>query len=339
MTACRSAAFAFAVVASLALTGAPARAQQGKPMDATMAIPVSSLAFMMEFVAEDMKFYEKHGLNMKTTQINGLGTINAVISGSVDFGQPSGVSLTRAAAKGQPLLAIVELTDRITVQVVLRKELAEAAGFDAKAPLVKRALVLKGRTIAVDSVNSVMDAYLGLLAKQGGFSHDDMHVAPMEPPNMIAAFAARQIDGFAMSLPWTEMPVVAGTAVMVANGPDGDAIGLAPFTGMVVAARSATCEKNPALCEAVGQTFAESSAWMHAHPDEARALLKKRFPAIDDKVFALSFETELKMTPNPPVPTAKGIENTDNYNVEAGLMKPEEKLSSYDRLFTDNYVK
>ena len=66
-------------------------------------------------------------------------------------------------------MAIVELTDRIVVQVVLRKELAEAAGFDPKAPLAKRALVLKGRTLAVDSVNSIIDAYLGLLAKQGRF--------------------------------------------------------------------------------------------------------------------------------------------------------------------------
>ena len=107
---------------------------------------------------------------------------------------------------------------------------------------------------------------------------------------MIAAFAAKQIDGFAMSLPWTlRAGRRAGTAVMVASGPDGDTIGLDPFTNTVVAAKPATCEKKPALCEAVGQTFVETSAWMHAHPDEAQALLKKRFPTLDDKVFAASF--------------------------------------------------
>src|SRR5208282_4408187 len=100
---------------------------------------------------------------------------------------------------------------------------------------------------------------------------------PIEPPSMIAAFAAKQIDGFALSPPWTEMPVLAGTAVMVASGPDGDTFGIHPFANAVVAARPATCEKKPALCEAVGQTFVETSAWMHAHPDEAQALLKKRF--------------------------------------------------------------
>ena len=34
----------------------PASAQQADLMPSTMAIPVTSLSFMMEFVAEDMKF-------------------------------------------------------------------------------------------------------------------------------------------------------------------------------------------------------------------------------------------------------------------------------------------
>jgi ABC-type nitrate/sulfonate/bicarbonate transport system substrate-binding protein len=338
----RSRTTALAVSAALgaAIAAQPADAQQKADlMPSTMAIPVTSLGFMMEFVAEDMHFYEKHGVAMKTTQINGLGSINALIAGSVDFAQPSGVSLTRAASKGQNLLAIVQLTNRIVVQVVLRKEIAEAAGFDPKAPLAKRAALLKGHTIGVDSINSIIDAYLGLLAKQGGFTHDDIHVAPMEPPEMITAFAAKRIDGFAMSLPWTLEPVIEGTAVMLASGPDGDTVGLDPFTNTVIAVKPETCEKKPQLCEAVGQTFKETSAWMHEHPDEAEALLKKRFATLDPKVFHASFETEFKITPNPPVPTAKGIENTDNYNIEAGLMKPSEKQADYNKLFTDKYVK
>ena len=259
-------------------------------------------------------------------------------AGSVDFAQPSGVSLTCAAARGQPLLAIVEITHRIVVQAVISKDIADAAHFDPKAPVSERAKILKGHTMAVDLVNSIIDAYLGLLAKNAGFTHDDIHVAPMEPPEMAAAFNAKRIDGFAMSLPWTLDPVINGTAVMVASGPDGDTLGLDPFTNTVVAAKPSTCDAKPKLCEAVGQTFVETAAWMHAHPDDAEALLKKRFPTMDPKVFHASFETELEMTPSPPAPSAKGIENTDNYNIQAGLMKPEDKLSDYSKLFTDKYV-
>ena len=330
---------AASTLAALGLAVLPSGRAQAQMMQATSAIPVYSLGFMMEFVAQDKKFYQANGVEMKTQEIAGLGTINALIAGSVDFAQPSGVSLTRAASRGQPLLALVELTNRIVVQVVLRKDIAEAGGFDPKAPLEKRAQILKGRTIAVESINSIIDAYVGLLAKQGGFTHDDIKIAVMQPPAMIAAYKAKQIEGFAMSLPWTQIPIVDGSGVMVASGPDGDSIGLEPFTNTVVATKPSTCEAKPKLCAAVGKTFADTAAWMHAHPDEAEALLKKRFPTLDDKVFHASFLTELKITPSPPVPTAKGIENTDNYNIAAGLMKPEEKLPSYDKLFTAQYVK
>lgn len=39
------------------------------------------------------------------------------------------------------------------------------------------------------------------------------------------------------------------------------------------------------------------------------------------------------------MPSAKALENADRYNVEAGLMKPEEMLPSYHALFTTEYVK
>ncbi|HEX4191464.1 MAG TPA: ABC transporter substrate-binding protein [Stellaceae bacterium] len=263
------------------LAPTPLRAQ--KLIDSTTAIPVFGLAFMVEMYAQDTQLYQKHGVNMKMLQLNGLGTINAVIAGSIDFGQPSGGSVTRAASRGQPLLAIVMLNDRVPTEVVLRKDVAEELHFDAKAPLVQRAALLKGRTIAVDAIASVIDAYVGLLAKQAGFTHDDIHVAPMEPPSMIAALKAKQIDGFAMALPWTTIPVVDGSAVMLASGPSGDSIGLSPFAGSLVVAQPATCAKKPQLCEDVAQTFKDAIAEMHAHPDAAEAVIAKRFPTTDPK--------------------------------------------------------
>ena len=46
-----------------------------------------------------------------------------------------------------------------------------------------------------------------------------------------------------------------------------------------------------------------------------------------------------KATPDPLAVTQKALENAERMNVDAGLLKPEEKLPSYDGLFTDAYVK
>ena len=52
-----------------------------------------------------------------------------------------------------------------------------------------------------------------------------------------------------------------------------------------------------------------------------------------------AFEELKKVTPSPPIPTRASIENSETFNVGAGLLKAEEKLKSYDGLFTDEFVK
>ena len=304
-----------------------------------LANPVISLSFSMGYIAEDQGIWAKHGLAVKTIEISGVGALNAVISGSADFAQPSGPSFTRAVAKGQKLIAIAASTDRMTVQLVLRKELAEAAHFDPKAPLAQRAQILKGRTIAVDAVNSIIHAYVRLLAKRAGFDPEEIHLAMMQPPNMIAAFAAKSIDGFAMAPPWTLKPVLEGAATMIASGPDGDPADVEPFATVILVTKADTCETRKGLCEKMGHAMAEAGAFLLDHPEETLAILKKRFATLDDKLLAASYDLLRKMTPRPPIVDKKSLENDDLVNIDAGLMSPDDKLKSYDGLITDKYVR
>jgi ABC-type nitrate/sulfonate/bicarbonate transport system substrate-binding protein len=237
------------------------------------------------------------------------------------------------------LLAIAELTDHPFVQFVLRRDLAVAGGFDPKAPLAQRALLAKGRVIGADSVNSVVHAYVRLVAIAGGYDPEAIHMAFMAPASMTAAFAAKQLDGFAMTPPWPEMPVLDGTAVMLASGPDGDPPGLLPFANTVLLTRPEVCEKRKSLCEKMGHAFAAAALAIRDQPDAALAALRKRFDRLDPKLMAVSFAVLRKVTPVPPALSAAALANVEAYNVEAGLMKPEEKLKSYDGLFTDAYVR
>ena len=317
---------------------APASAQQALT-DVTMAVPAYSLTFVLGYLADDLGLWAKHGLNVKSVQIAGVGAMNAVIGGSADVTQASAITLTRASARGQKVLAIAEALDRLVVEVVLRNDVAAAAGFDPKAPLAKRAQALKGKTIAVESINSIIHAYVLLLAKRGGFDPDEIRVAPMQPANMLAAFESKQIDGFAMSLPWPLEPVLKGEAVTVASGPAGDPPDMVPFAHNIVVVRPETCDKRPAMCEGIGRSFVEADDFIQDHPVDALALMRKRFSTLDPTLLSTAFDEVRKVTPRPPVPTRQALENADIYNIDAGLMKPEEKLKSYDAIFTDKYVK
>jgi len=328
-----------AVAAVLALVATQAGAQPQKPTDVIMAIPAFSLTFTTGYLADDLGLWAKNGLNMKDVSIAGVGAMNAVIGGSADVTQASAITLTRAAARGQKVLAIAETLDRLVVEVVLRKDLAEKEGFDPNAPLAKRAALLKGKRLAVDSINSIIHAYVRVLATRAGFSPDDMEITPMQPQNMLAAFESHQIDGFAMSLPWPLQPVLKGEAVTIASGPKGDPPDMVPFAHDVVVVRAETCEKRPQICVGVGKSIVEANDFLHDHPAEALAFMQKRFSTLDPKLLATAFEEVRSVSPRPPAPTKDALANADTYNIDAGLMKPDERLKSYDAIFTDKYVK
>jgi ABC-type nitrate/sulfonate/bicarbonate transport system substrate-binding protein len=325
-----------AVVLAVVLAAPWARAAD--KIAVTMTVPAFSLSFALGYLAEDLGFFAKEGLAVKQLDVQGLAAINAVISGSADFAEPSAASLTRAAAHGQKLLAIARLTDKPFVQLVLRKDIAEAGGFDPKAPLATRAQLLKGRTIGVDSVNSVVHAYLRLVARAGGFDPENVKTAFLSAPSMVAAFDTKQVDGFAMTPPWPEQPVLAGTAVMLASGPDGDPP-FVPFANTVLLTRPEMCATRKPVCEKMGRAFAAAAAAVRNDPDAALAALSKRFSTLDPKLMAVAFEVLRKITPSPPTFDPGTLENVDRYNIEAGLMKPEEKLPSYDALYSNDYVR
>ena len=119
-TLCRGVMCALALL----LAVAPAKAAEQKPEAATLAIPGLTLAFSLTFLAADLDLWQKHGVKIEVREVAGLGSINAAISGSVEFAEPSGLSLTRAAARGQKLLAIVETVDRPVTQLVVRNDIA-----------------------------------------------------------------------------------------------------------------------------------------------------------------------------------------------------------------------
>src|SRR5215472_7898356 len=137
-----SALHALAAIALIASISQPARAQDID--NVVLAVPNVALTFAPGYHAEDWGLFAKHGLAVKSVVITGIGSANAVISGSADFAEISGATLTRAAARGQRMVGIVATLNRPVIQIVLRKEVVTAAGFDPKAALDKRMQALRG---------------------------------------------------------------------------------------------------------------------------------------------------------------------------------------------------
>lgn len=322
---------------ALATAASPARADMEH---ASLALPATALVFLSAYVAEDAKIWEKQGLDVKVLFIAGVGAFNAVVSGSSEFSMSSGLTMNRAAAHGQRMLAIANTLDHLPMDIVLRKDLADAVHFDPNAPLAVRAQALKGRTMGVDTVNSVVHAYLRVIAKIGGLDPDSIQIAPAQPADMLAAFDRKSIDGFSNGPPWPQMVVEgAGTAVRIASGGNGEPADIVPLAFNVVATRPQYCAEHASICTKMAHAMADAAVFIQDHPDETFAFVKKRFAQVGDAALKAAFDEVRRDTPRVPTVSEAGFKNADRLNIEAGLMKPDDQVPSYDGLFTDKYLK
>ena len=330
---------AAAALCGLSAFAAPARAAVEHT---TMALPATAFIFAAAYIAEDAGIFKSEGLDVKQQVITGIGSANAVISGSVDFSMSSGATLTRAAARHQPVIAIANTVDRTMFWVVLRKNIAEQRHFDPNAPLAERAKLLKGLRFGVGAIQAIPHAYLKLIAKIGGLDPEkDMVVAGIVPPDQVGTMERGAIDGVSSGPPVVEQLVHDGAGVIVADGTTGkvDPPWLAHVAANVVMTRQKFCADHRSICVKMGHAMAKANAFMHEHPKEAMAMLGKRLHVKDPAVLEEAYKHTVESSPSPPVLDAQELETADQMNVEAGFMKAADKLPSYTAIFTNEYLK
>jgi ABC-type nitrate/sulfonate/bicarbonate transport system substrate-binding protein len=262
-----------------------------------------------------------------------------VIAGSADFTIGTGPVFLRAAAAGQRMLAIANLIDKPLVELVLRKDVAEAAGITEQTPLADKAKVLKGKTIAIQGVGSIVHAWERFVASRGGLDVEkDVRIAPMDPPAMLPALEAKQIDGFATSLPFTTQAVVKGAAVNFASGVH-DAPDLLPFAYGLVYTKPQTCAANRDKCMRVVRALAASNRLIKDKPAEALDILRKRFAKMDADVLEAAWKDVAKAHAENLQVAVAALDNSQKVSLEAKLLEKKDALASFDGLFTDEYLK
>jgi ABC-type nitrate/sulfonate/bicarbonate transport system substrate-binding protein len=327
------------IAGAIIVSAVPGLAQQ-KMIETSLTLPTTSLTLTAAYVAEDAGFWEKEGLKVSTRVITGVGAMNAVIAGSVDFTMSTGSTFARAAVRGQRLLAIANVVDRPQVEFVLRKDVADAAGIRPDTPIAERAKALRGKTIAIDGVQSVIHAFTMLVARKGGVDPEkDMRVSPMSPSSMLAALKSKQVDGYATSLPWSTQGIQSGDAVMLASGPMADLPEFIPYAYMVVMTRPEVCKNSRETCERMGRSMKSAAAFIRERPDETLEILKKRFPQMEPGLLAAAFKVAHASTAKDVRVTTEALDKGQQFNVSAGVLKADEILKSYDGLVTDEFVK
>ena len=305
----------------------------------TLAIPGATVGFITRYIADDQGLWKKQGLDVRILDIAGIGAMNAVIAGSVDFSMSSGPSITRAKARGQNLVALATAISETDEDIVIRKEIADAAHFDPNAPLSVRGKLLKGHTFAVGGVAAIPDVVLKVVAIEAGLSRDDAVATPMQPPEYMAAFERKAIDGFVSGPPFIQQVLVAGTGVVLSDSAKGEPKQYSPQSAGLLLTRADFCAGHRSICEKMVHGIVAAAKFLHEHRPESIAVAKKFFPSYSEEVLAQSIDMLTAMTPSPPLTTPQMLENGDLINIAAGFLKESDKLPDYGSLIDNEFTK
>lgn len=326
------------VVVALAGAIATGQAAWAAPAQVTLALPSVNISFTSLYLAEDLHLWSSQGLDVKTIVLPGIGTNNAVINGSVQFAIGSSDALTRAWTRGQHMQAIGAGVKKTMEWVMIRKDIAEAAHYDPNAPLSIRAKILKGRKIAVTGIGSLPDAVLRSVAAEAGIHADDMEISTMLPPEIMAAWKTKRIDGFSNAMPYAQQVIADGTGLIVSDPTKGEPTEFDPIAASIVTVRADYCPAHRELCTKFMSGMIAGIKIVLTDRAKTMAEMKKRFPAFDDKVLAMAYDA-LKGAENyPPHVDAKAIENGDRMNIATGFLKPDQKLKDYGPLIDNSYI-
>lgn len=329
----------FAALAGVVLAASPAPASAAAMEHTTLVIPAINLAFIDTYVAEDEGLWKKQGLDVAVRHIQGIGATNAVIAGSVQFGFASGPTVTRANARGQKLVALATTINQSDEYIVIQKKIADAKHFNPSASLAERGKILKGLTIATGGAGAIPDVVLKVVMQKAGVPRNSVTTAPMRPPEFMAAFARGAIDGFVSGPPFTQVTLVNGTGVIVTDPRKGEPKEYSPVSSALLLARADFCPAHKSICTKLVHGIVEASRFVHAHPKETIAVMRRHFGKYNDKVLAASYEALRVMMPVPPITTPEELRNSDRLDVAAGFLKPSEMLKDYAAIIDNQYTK
>jgi ABC-type nitrate/sulfonate/bicarbonate transport system substrate-binding protein len=108
------------------------------------------------------------------------------------------------------------------------------------------------------------------------------------------------------------------------------------FNGIVT--RPDLCADKPTVCTRFAQGYVKATALMHDDTAKAVEVLRKRMPNEDPEVLAESLRLMLPWAPRSPAQSEEGWVKSQELMEIAGMIKPEEKLKSFESLYTNRYV-
>lgn len=323
----------------------PARAQKEMPQ-ITIAAAVPGWGFAAVWVAEQLKYFEREGVQAKITVAGGGSPCFAAVVGrSVNFCASSSEGLILARIERAPVTGIQVHIRNMTVSVAVRKAIVETAKLTRESPLKERLeLLTQLKTIGATSPGAISEQIFKFLVRKIGGNPDKLKFAYLGAEQLPAALINNLIDAAALTPPALEATEAAGKGYVLIPLARGEIPELTDYPYAVLTARPDFVEHNSNLAGAAARAISQAGALFHTNQQEARAALRAHRlfnpQRVSDEVFDLSFSLIKDAIPKWGDMSEEGWQKVINFSMGSGIIKDPSKAPSAKEgiLWTNYYV-
>jgi len=319
------------------LLGAQSEAQQTKKLRVT--IPVVGMNFLPLFVAADKGMFAKEGLEVEIIPTSGDGPdIDALIAGSVQFTISTPNRLLTSYAQGKPLLAIMNIANRMAIDCVMSKAVAERLGINEQTPLIEKFKALKGLKAAGTRPGAFTYLVLVDYAKRAGLDpqRDVQLLGAGGATAMIPAIENGAIDVACNTSPGTDLMVERGKAIMLTHNSAGSDPAYNDFLFELLYVRPDYAKENPDTVRAFTRSLLSAVAYIQDTPtNDQLPLLRSRFSGIHDDLLVRVLDTLKPMFPRDGKVTPVSYGKAVKFMMDVGAIQagaPWDAVATYDFL-------
>jgi ABC-type nitrate/sulfonate/bicarbonate transport system substrate-binding protein len=167
----------------------------------------------------------------------------------------------------------------------------------------------------------------------------------MQPDAAHAALKSGQIDGFSETLPQPITAINDGSGALLSSGVRFGATGkgefpeLAPMALNGVMTRGDYCGQNDSICARFVEGIVQGMNFLHDNPKESLEILHKAIPGMAPDVLDAAFKVVVAWIPRKGASDDDRFAKAQEVMVTAGMIKAEEKMKSFETIYTNKYIK
>ena len=223
------------------------------------------------YVARDDGLFAKEGLKVDVVQVeSGNDSIAALASGGAQFADVGLEDLVEMRSEGDDSVVMVrDILDRVTLTLVMRKEIAAQKGVTGASPLQARLQALRGLKIGITSPGAPTDTYMRYYLRSVGMNPErDVQIIPIGgASSLLAALQKGQIDAYHLSPPTPYVAAEQGFGTVLIDGPKGEVPDLNDFAYTGWGASRQWAEDNPQTVAAFGRALTTATQKVKSNPE------------------------------------------------------------------------